>query len=374
MKGEYDLGITISYNWHMKNNRIGIITLFGYFNYGNRLQNYALQKILEKYDYTVDTIVVYPNYKQHLKTVLCFFKSFLGDISSKRYLQLHKFTRKYINTRGIISSNYKIPKLIQNKYTFFVVGSDQVWNPNLRIHERDNFFLRFARKEQRICIAPSFGVSSISPENVVNYRDGLNGFKYLCAREKAGIDIISDLTGREAEIIIDPTLVIERNEWKKLFNFNNIECNDYILLAMLGRISDNVQKYIKKIAKINKLEIIDVFNTKSAYSPIDVLRLIDNAKLVFTDSFHFTAFSINFNIPFIVIEREDDEINSSMYSRIESLLSIFKLTNRKFNEIKEIGFELLCDFKYTNIILSNERIKFYEYLEKNLDHKIHLSG
>ena len=162
--------------------KIGIVTLYGYFNYGNRFQNYAVQEILRKYGYATETIVVYPNYKQSIKNIVYRLLSLLGLSKANRFVKFYEFSKRNIPVRFIIRKNMRIPTKIASDYCGFVTGSDQVWNPLIRKKERDNFFLRFAEKKQRICISPSFGVSEIEEKYRADYINGLNGFKYLCSR------------------------------------------------------------------------------------------------------------------------------------------------------------------------------------------------
>lgn len=348
--------------------KIAILTLYGYYNFGNRLQNYAVQEVVRKFGYAPETLVVYPNVKPLLRPAFCSVKSALGDIKAKKYRKIYNFSKKYIPSKVIVKPDCVIPESVSDDYTFLITGSDQVWNPSIRPNERDNFFLSFAKKEQRVCISPSFGVDKLEDKYRDIYIKGLNGFANLCSREKAGVDIIRDLTGRDAELLIDPTLVLTKAEWEKVFSKSSRARGDYLVLAMLGKLSDAKKEYIKRIAEENSLEIIDVLAENSAYGPDEVLRLISEAQLVFTDSFHFTAFSINFKIPFVVCERDDDGISSAMFSRISSLLSMFNLEERKYpcNDLTQV---LSCDFRDAQKVLEDERKKFYGFVERSLNNK-----
>lgn len=350
-------------DFRMSRNKIGIITLFGYFNYGNRYQNYAVQEIIKNFDYDVKTIVVYGNIKPIFKTIVYFLMQPFGSIKAKRYINFYKFSKKHIPIQTLIRKDLKITNKISEKYHYFVAGSDQIWNPLIRQRERDNFFLRFAERKQRICISPSFGVSQIPPEYVDDFINGLNGFEHLCSRETDGAEIIKNLTGRDAEVLIDPTLALDMKQWSAIFSDVKLKGEKYIIKAILGDNSSKKNEYIEKLARQNGLEIIDIFN--HAFSPEEVLYLISKASIVCTDSFHFTAFSINFNTPFIVFQREGDKVGSSMYSRLTSLLGMFHLEARVYPSLS-LEEALNCDFSISNKVLQEEREKIYKFVEMSL--------
>ncbi len=345
--------------------KLAILTLYGYYNYGNKYQNYAVQETLKRYGYDVQTLVVYSDRKQLIRPAFFFLKALSGDTAAKRYLKIYHFSKKYIPIRAIYKKDLQIPDAIADEYDFFAVGSDQVWNPSIRPKERQNFFLSFANREQRICISPSFGVSEIPEEFRSVYAEGLNGFEHLCSREEVGVKIIESLTGKKAEHLIDPTLALAKSEWKKLFLDSKKLDEKYILLALLGKLSRDEESYINNIACKNGLSIINVFATDSFYGPDEVLSLINNASLVFTDSFHFTAFSVNFGIPFIVTERKDDSVNSAMFSRISSFLGMLSLEERQYGKIKP-GEELNCNFDNAQKVLEKERKKYFDFLDRSL--------
>lgn len=345
--------------------KIAVLTLYGYYNYGNKYQNYAVQECLEKYGYRVQTLVVYPNLKHLLRPALYKLKAEKGDINAKRYLKIYNFSKKYIPVRTLYRRDLQIPKSFSAKYDYFVTGSDQVWNPSIRPRERQNFFLSFAERPQRICISPSFGVSEIDEKYRDIYKQGLDGFDNLCSREESGVKIIESLTGKKAEHLIDPTLVVPKSEWQKIFSYDhNIE-KKYILLALLGKLSKDEEEYVNNLAKKNGLRIVDIFAPDSAYGPDEVLSIIDNASLVFTDSYHFTLFSVNFSVPFIVTERKDDAVNSAMFSRISSFLDMTSLNERQYGKTPS-GSELYCDYENAQKVITKERKKFYEFLDRSL--------
>lgn len=343
--------------------KIGIVTLFGYVNYGNRLQNYAVQEILKKYGFTVTTLVVRDSIKPIFKTVFMFIKACTNSIPAKRYIKIRKFSKKNISEKIIYKRDLKIPSSISKKFDYFVVGSDQVWNPYIRFRERDNFFLRFAEKNQRLCISPSFGVEEIPDKYKKDYENGINGFSYLSSREEEGAKIIFELTGKRVPVLIDPTMALSQNEWKKLFKVPHKFCKgNYMVCSFLGKVTDKRKGILNSFSQNANLKKIDVLND-AIYSPDELVYILANAKLICTDSFHFCAFSINFNIPFIVFEREGEQLEEKMFSRIKTLLNTFYLQDRVFDNRGVSSDYLTCDFTKANEIMENERKRFYEYIE-----------
>ncbi len=346
--------------------KIGVVTLYGYTNYGNRLQNYAVQELLKRYGYETETLVTQKNLKPILKQVLMKFKAISGNVDAKRYLKLKSFSNKYIPIRKIYTRNMEISEKYAKQYDYFVVGSDQVWNPLIRKNERNNFFLKFAEKHQRLCISPSFGVREIPSNEKEAYREGLNGFNNLCSREKEGVTIIKTLTGKEAELLIDPTLALSYDSWSQIFETppkKDIK-KKYVLNAFLGKLPEEQLRQIYSAVEQEELELINVFKDES-YSPGELLYMLSNAELICTDSFHFAAFSINFNRPFIVFRREGTFTEENMFSRLMTLLDMFKLQSREYSTLS-LNNVMECDFTQSNRILTQERKKFFQYMDRLL--------
>ncbi len=349
--------------------KIGIVTLYGSYNYGNRLQNYAVQELLRKEGYLSETLVCK---KSRIKEVLRDFyyrlRVITNDNVAKRHLSLKKFNKQNIYTNVVYRKNGLLPTEIANKYDAFCVGSDQVWNPEIRKKERWNFFLQFAKSYQRICISPSVGVSSISSKYREEFSKYLSTFKYLSCREAEGTNEISVLSGKRCEHIIDPTLAMTQEEWRKFETKLDIK-KKYIVIFVLGILNDSIKNKIKDYANKEEYEIIELSDISNPYysiSPKEFVWLIDKAELVFTDSFHAAAFSINLNTSFYVFDRQqNEEIANHLSSRIRSLVSLFGLEDR-YIESEIENFLIECDFYKANQILIQERNKFNKYLKKCL--------
>ena len=350
--------------------KIGIITLYGNQNYGNRLQNLAVQEILEERGFRAESIVLIDRRYQWLWRTLVFRKFFqgiiLGDIQAARLFHFLAFGRKYIRTKYLPRTDGQIPVNLLSEYDFFVAGSDQVWNIDTKIVTRDStfYFLRFAEDASKVCISPSIGLDVIPEEYLEKMRQWLSGFRYLSCREKKGAQEISRITGRDCEWLIDPTLYISGERWKKILSLKASGLAPYVFMAFLDGISKDLMKHLEEYAAGGGYTIIDPFDPCSSFYGIDpakFIELLSNAHIVFTDSFHAAAFSINFHVPFYVFDRNTVQ---NISSRIESICETFCLEERYIHQQKPFEIRESCSFDAADRQLIVERRRFSDYLDK----------
>lgn len=348
--------------------KCAIITLYGLYNYGNRLQNYASQYVLEKLGYEVKTIVNTDLFskEKYIDRIKSYLKYILQSDYRKIKANENKRRVNFLDFEKLVHediiSNKEINAL-EDRYDFFVVGSDQVWNPYLK--SIGWYFLDFCKNNKKITMAPSIGVNKLSDEYLSMYGKYLKQFKYLSCREQEGVNIIKQLTGKEVVDVLDPTMLVPIEEWEKIIEKCELIINDkYVLLYFLGKITDEYQEFINERKKDGYI-VINILDKKSnyyTYGPREFLYLIKNATLVITDSFHACVFSILFNRDFIVFERMDD--GDEMTSRIYTLLRKFKLEDRLFSNFNN-KFEI--DFANVEAILKTEQEKSISFLKKSFD-------
>lgn len=389
MDGIYRLGVIKMEDNHKK---IGIVTLPGYFNYGNRLQNYALQEILKRYSKEVETLVIpkisanshgTKHYVKKLfsqplsKTAKAFASKIKGkiknllnkDILIERERRFKEFSQDYIKERHF-GSLYEINE-ISNEFDYIVTGSDQVWNPNFIKNMEQYYFLQFVEKEKRIAYAPSFGISEIPEEVRQQYKEWLSSIPYISVREKEGAKIINELIGRDVPVLVDPTLLLNKEEWLKISKeHKNKPKSKYLISYFWGKIPKGRKTLIKRIAKKYNLEIVNIANLsdKKTYTadPSEFIDYINSASLVLTDSYHGSIFSILMETPFFIFERIG---GPSMYSRISTLLEMTKLKNREEKDIDLNRNLLEMDFSHVQSILNGEREKSFDFLKKAMEIK-----
>ncbi|MEK4443629.1 polysaccharide pyruvyl transferase family protein [Niallia sp. FSL K6-0077] len=384
--------------------KVAILTINDYSNYGNRLQNYATQEVLKSLGFSVETLVntnginndkeieTKSNNKRSklqklknmsikgivLKIAFRFWKIFnknkIDRYGEKRLQTFKLFTKDFIQETKFSISDDNISKELLDQYDFFITGSDQVWNPYFRYGSSIDF-LTFAPKNKRVAYAPSFGITDIPSQYVGNYQVWLSEMSSLSIREKAGKEIIKKLTGRESEVLVDPTLMLTKEKWLSIAKPSpNKPTKNYILTYFFGGVSEEIRNRIKKISKENNLEIVNLADITDLETfiagPSEFLDYINSASLFCTNSFHGCVFSILMQIPFIAFQREGNI--PSMNSRIETLLSTFNLQSRFSTNVLTNEQVFAKDYSHIDLIIESEREKAINYLKRAmlLDSKI----
>ena len=275
---------------------------------------------------------------------------------------------KNINFSRTTFNWFRLKKI--KDFDYFITGSDQVWNPNFgRLTDFD--LLTFVEPQKRISFSASFGISNFPNEYNNKLKNALIDYKAISVREDAGKKIIENVVGRkDVEVLVDPTMLLTSDEWDKVAKKpEQLKTDKYILNYFLGELSEERKAEINQIARENNCEVINVLDKKSPFyctGPSEFLYLEKHAFLICTDSFHSCVFAILYNRNFIVFGREDNTV--SMNSRIDTLLTKFKLETRKYNgRITEK--DLVCDYGEAYTILEKERQKADRFLKKALDIK-----
>lgn len=327
--------------------KFALITLQDNNNIGNRLQNYALQTLTEKSGATVynlddgySNLSKKSKLKLFIKRILCAFgvKKYKSSINQNlRRKAIKKFTDKYIH--NIVKTDYNG---IDLGFNLGITGSDQVWHKwRNNDKELSYYYLEFLSPEKRASYAPSFGFSEFPKKDIEEHKKGLNGMKYLSCREKNGCKLIKSLTGKNAVHVLDPTLLLDENDWKKLENnANNYSKNqnNYVFLYFLGNVTDEYKKEILKYSN-NKtiINFMDFSNKNISLCGVnEFIYFIDHTDYIFTDSFHATVFSILFNKNFKAFKRSGEGFED-MYGRIEELLVCTKKEGNSYSKIKDNG-------------------------------------
>lgn len=346
--------------------KVGIVTINDNDNYGNRLQNYAVQRYLENIHVQGITLknkqMLNDKHKFFLRMIKIIIK---GNQKNKtqRNIEFEKFNENIKFSERIVTPF----SMISKQYDYFIVGSDQVWNPRIgRMYDVD--LLNFAKNNQKIALSASFAINELPKESKEKAKKALSTFKAISVREDAGKKIVEDLTARkDVEVLVDPTMLLTAEEWDKVSKKPaQLKTDKFILNYFLGELSEERKKEIQRIADENNCEVINILDKNSPFyetGPSEFLYLEKNAFLICTDSFHSSVFAILYNRPFIVFDRED---KTRMNSRLETLLSKFKLENRWYKG--HITDELLkVDYTEAYKILDVERKKSEDFLKRALD-------
>lgn len=343
--------------------KVGIVTIFDLNNYGNRLQNYAMEQLLKKEGMEPRTIVL-PEYDDTFK-----YSHKLSQIIKRVYSSVKKdnfVLKRYLNFLNFQKNMEAVvvnPKDVSEQYDFFVTGSDQVWHPQVI---NDNFLLKFADKNKRVAVSPSFGVSVVPENKKGYYKEGINNFAHVSVREDAGAKIIKELTNKDIPVLLDPVFMLDKSEWDKVARDDKRLHDRYLIKYILGEKDKYTEDKIECYAKENNLEIVNIYGRDSKYfsmGPAEFISAIKNSQLVCTNSFHALAFSLIYEKNFVVFNRFEN--GNDMNSRIDSLLRKFHMEHKKIENISEKVFE--SDFKEANSVLLESRKQFSDFIKLSLD-------
>ena len=366
--------------------KIGIITETNGLNLGNSLQNYALQHTLKSLGVEPYTIIRNDNY-QHLPSMNVIFlhntlKRIIALIFNynnyrKNVLEIAKKKVVYSPFDKLIQfkkvSSYK-KEFINRELKdidVFIAGSDQIWNPNFLVTEIP--FLTFTTKNKRIAYAASFGVSEIPNEKKNAYIKWLKGIKNISVREESGAKIVKDLIDKDVPVVLDPTLLLSKDEWAGIAKKPKFDLPaKYLLLYFLGERTQEFDCVIRKLSVEYNLKIIDILDKSKNYyynvGPAEFIYLIQHAAGIYTDSFHGSVFSIIMKKPFVVINRSTKNI-CDMSSRIDTLLKTFSLESRRGRIENKFCFEqfFYIDFSDVDKKIEIEKVRSINYLKNSLD-------
>ncbi len=302
----------------------------------------------------------------------------------KRYLRvtndLKEFSEQYVRMfrqnryRGIspdIRTNEELIDYVrQQNFNAYIVGSDQVWrpmySPNLM-----TYFLDFVKNDnsvKKIAYAASFGVDNweFSEDQTLEAAQLAPQFDLITVRESSGIDLVAKYLKCHASHVLDPTLLLKRDDYLKLIE--NPTCglinpdgqlfcyvlDDAPILSEAVKSCESSTgfksyfcNYSTPIGKIKSKKNKD----ECVVPPVEQwLKSFDEAKMVVTDSFHGVVFSIIFNKPFWVVSN-----HSRGAARFTSLLRLFSLENRIVSDPSKIDWEMPIDWKSINIL--HDRLK-----------------
>lgn len=363
----------------MKNNKkIALISVKTH-NYGSLLQTYALQKFLNNQEIN-NEIIAYRE-KNIFRQIyrLCqisflivyskglfrnvYLRFFQPDLYKKLKIRACEFNG-FISKKLVFSKPFEGRKSLvksANNYTAFILGSDQVWHPdNMRMDYYNMNFVPAAIP--KVAYAPSFGVSKIPEAQRVNTIKYLNRIKHISVREQSGKDIVFKLTGKMVQVVCDPTLLIDKDEWDGLKGDNRIIEQKYIFCYFLGNNSLH-REFTNRLKKHTGLQIVtlphmheyvpgdDTFGDIAPFNigPSEFINLISNAEYVLTDSFHGTIFSIIYSKNFYTLDRFDENKSSSTNTRIDSILSLLNIKGRKINGNEQLEDVLNKSIDYKDV-------------------------
>ena len=314
--------------------KVAIVTIISH-NYGNRLQNFALQETLKFMGMKVKTVafkkenLLIKDLKSRIKAMLVFLKPVYRKVCWDRFDRNISFTRQTVADKRLIG-----------KFDYFVAGSDQIWNPMFSFNS-DREYLTFAPSDKRVAYSASFGVNELDENIQADCAKKLEGFKAISVREHSAAKLVNKLCGKDAPVVLDPSMLITKERWEKLSKKSKLKMKEpYVFKYILGIRNEAYDKMIDIYAKSIGAKVVDITlpdkEMQYAIGPYEFLYFLAHSEMVFTDSFHASAFSILFHKQFYVFERPVEDGYGEMSSRLDTLFSTFELGERRIFKQKEL--------------------------------------
>ncbi len=381
--------------------KVGICTCYDNHNYGSMLQAYATYVKFNELGYDSEFVCYQKKLSvvEKIKWLPRFLNKYLmkekfrlleKKIQLKKYPDIKeqdgvrqkaydRFPQKYL--KGKVSNPYIGFKALQQgskNYDVVVAGGDQLWIP---AGLPTNFYnLMFADESvRRVSYSTSFGVTEVPFYQKKRTIEYLNKIQMLGVREKSGAELIKRLTGREASVVLDPTLLLNREEWEDAVPIKPVIEGDYIFCYFLGSNSEH-RKAAEELAKKTGLPMYDMphidefvpgdvqFMANHLYDidPEQFMNLIRHAKYICTDSFHCSVFSIIHHKHFIAFDRYSDPLMMSRNSRIANLCDITGLSDRRYSGDIESQMIANIDFDEVDRKLEEQKKMSIDYIRKAL--------
>lgn len=380
--------------------KIGCVIAYkkNHTNYGTSLVGYALLKKLQQLGYDIEVVnyIKHPTFRE--KAIIAinqfrvvgikqFIKRFIPHPSNANYVE-------GISMRTASVESYKKCKIEplfhsyvgykdlcegSKNYDAVVVGSDQVWLPQgLRTKFYNLLFVD--DNVRKISYASSFGVSEIPKFQKKDTAYYLNRFYAISVREQRGKEIVQELSTKQAIVVADPTLLLDAKEWEEEIKDSHITENEpYIFCYFLGR-NTEARKAANELRTITGYKIVtlrhmdefipedEMFGDEAPYEvdPNDFVKYISKAAFVCTDSFHCTAFSIQFHRKFMTFYRFQSNEKGGRNSRIDSLFNVLSIPQEHIYSGNMMNINSLIDWESVDNRLLELRQKSISFLKNAL--------
>ena len=387
------------------NNVLIFTTYYNSVNYGGLLQAYALQKYLVTLGYNVKdvcykteyNIIQERKYSTIEKIKMNYYDQNIYEAIritfklAKRIILKKKYETEYLHNCGVRNNllrqfrNSSIAhtqdvyddtnvQQLKDEADIFIVGSDLVWLLGNSESLPTGYWLTFVHNKKKIAYAASMPMKSLSQNQIKKIESALMDFRAISLRERMGVDLLKKnvSTPCTPQQVLDPVFLLEVKEWDD-FSGNSESNIPYIFTYFLGDSKKN-RKFAARISKSRNMEIINLAHVSrfcetdigfgksiTEVSPQDFVRLIKNAEIVITDSFHGAAFSVIFKKEFYVVDRFDGKGNNQLNERIINLLG---LIGRRDLYINGKISEMLTQYNYAQ----NDDKYNYSDLLKVIEH------
>lgn len=344
--------------------KIGLLTFQNTTNFGSMLQSYALYKTIQRLggnceliNYSCPTIEerelplklqACRSPKRLLKWLLCY------RFSHIKYEKFQDFFEDNFENKTVRCTKDELITL-ETEYDRFIVGSDIIWGLDITGNDY-TYFLDFVTGKKKYAYAASFGHDRLPfpISEIKKMKELMTKFDGISVRETSGMEIVKELSGKEATLVSDPTFLLERKDWEAKISSSTVLKDRNYILVYFAYDEKYTFQLAKTLAKKTGCQIVYIHNSTLNYPGVkniktasveDFLWLIRNAEYVISGSYHGVVFSIIFNKNFYYI-------NKKYTSRIKSLMDIFGLQDRI---LSEENIETLSNINYgpVNSILNN---------------------
>lgn len=357
--------------------KYGILTFHNALNYGAVLQAFALQQAMTSVGKNTEIINYCAEFNEKrflnkkLKQILN-LREIYNIIFRNSYVfhypeAFEKFYSRMSISQPPVYDSKKLKDYILERYDTVVCGSDQIWNLACTSGD-DSFFLPFDLKStEKKAYAASFGVKEVPLKYQSKYREWIKDFSLVSVREAAGKKIIKDLLPADANVVLDPSMLLTAEQWREIEDTSIVPSKPYVFMYLMSEDKEFIS-FAKRLAKNKGLKLIYIndrlikhsgMKNLSGVSPERWLALIDNAAYVVTNSFHGTAFSINFGKEFFVKYIPRSVANS----RLENILNMFSLQSREITSNNFI-LDKCIDGKKISSNLEHYRTESYKILSE----------
>lgn len=365
--------------------RVLLLTPFDTGNIGTVLQAYATFTLIKNlghevriayfhYDSIQNPFLISNLRKRGVKSYLASIAGYIMRYPAKK--SLWNFISSHIELTDKVDKNGL--KKLSDEFNFVIVGSDCVWNGDA-FNLETAYLLDFIEDDQKKGnFASSFACDNIGENLRPIFAQYLSKFPMLSVREQRGKELIGEIVGKDATVVLDPTLTMDRSFWNKIADESNLKFSkEYIFVAEYA-ISAALMKDAVKLSQKYGLPIYCLYPPKGKKikskiflkaGPEDVLKLIRDAKYVLTDSYHMMIFSINFNKEFFAYKTKT---NIPAISKYDSILRCLDLQERLFNtqnkieNPEDVTAATPIDYEKVNSCLVKERVASLSYLQELL--------
>lgn len=371
--------------------KIGTITFHRSLNYGSVLQTFALQAVIKqifKNQCCTEVIDFYPPGIHEVRSVFVPVHSIKNAIRNVLMLayapafakRRREFNRFLTNNVVVSKKRYTFQSdmsVLDQEYEILIAGSDQIWNNKARDFS-DKYFFPESQKARKVAYAPSIGNGQYElPKHQIIY-DSLKRFDAISVRELSGAEKLRLFlnTSEEIPVVLDPTLLLNSENYKHL-EHERTYSEKYIFLYSVN-MDRRTLEIAKTVSKKTGLPLVSIYTTNASIrthqygirlskqnSPEDFLGLIHHAELIISDSFHGTAFSINYSKKFYSVCEKDP---SKRDARLETILSRLGLKDRMlfFEDFERDDYLESIDYSEAKIQLNKLRSESLDFLSNAL--------